>query len=110
MTTPTPTQAEREAAEDIAKYFGYSVSDKVRERILETLAAHRAGTPPEPAPKGDPAQAHAAELETALTEIFQQTENFELMMFERMNTIRDISSALLARLDAERKAQKGNMP
>ena len=57
-----------------------------------------------------PAQAHAAELETALTEIFQQTENFELMMFERMNTIRDISSALLAKPDAKRKAQKAVTP
>ena len=45
MTTPTTTQAELEAANEISKYFGYSVSDKVRARILEILAAHRAAPP-----------------------------------------------------------------
>jgi len=113
MTTPTPTQAEREAAEDIAKYFGYSVSDKVRERILETLAAHRAGTPPEPAPKGDPAQAHATELETVLAACKLQMiqhgndTNWDCDIKQEYIDALNAARALLARLDAERsKAQE----
>ena len=94
-----PTQAEYAAADAIAYWLGSDPAAYVRERIAQEIAAHRAE------PLTDPAQAHAAELETALTEIFQQTENFELMMFERMNTIRDIARALLDTLERERKAK-----
>ena len=98
MTTPTTTQAELEAANEISKYFGYSVSDKVRARILEILAAHRA------APPSDPAQAHAAELERELGGMiaFMATRYTTGRGFQILEHAR----ALLATLDAERKVTK----
>ena len=93
MTTPTTTQAELEAANEISKYFGYSVSDKVRARILEILAAHRA------APPADPAVAHAAELESTLRELTKRMDGTIGARYA------ENARALLATLDAERKVQ-----
>ena len=90
--------AELEAAKDIAKYFGYSVSDKITSRVLEILAAHRTPT----------AQAHAAELETTLRHI-QEMASEDIRMGDTSGTIWQIEAdayAVLATLNAERKAQK----
>ena len=104
-------ETEQEAHES-----GWSLPITVVFKMRDALAAHRAAPPPEPAPKGEPAQAHAEALETVLAacklQMVQHGNDANWGRGIKQEYIDAINEArvLLARLDAERKAQKGNMP
>ena len=93
MTTPPPTQAELEAAAAIITCYMPQLEFRSQKNIAQIIAAHRAEPP------ADPAQVHAAELESTLRAL---TKHMDGTIGARYA---ENARALLATLDAERKAQ-----
>jgi len=97
VTTPTTTQAEREAA-DLILTCAHTEEELTRDDIANIIAAHRS------APPSDPAVAHVAKLENELGGMiaFMATRYTTGRGFQILEHAR----ALLATLDAERKVTK----
>ena len=107
MTTPTTDDYAAAQAICALPKATYSLAE-----IAHIIAAHRAAPPPEPEPKADPAQAHATELETVLAACKLQMvqhgndTNWDCGIKQEYIDSLNAARALLAMLDAKRKAQR----